>query len=178
MVYEPWCAWRRRSTCATRWSTARATSGRSTAIRRRRCATPRRAWRRSPRRCWPTSTRTPSIGAQLRRHAQRADRAAGALPNLLVNGAAGIAVGMATNIPPHNLGEVVDALDASDRRTRAPRSTTCANSSKGPISRPAGIITREPDDARRSTHAAYAHRPRPDRRSARQAHVEEIRGGR
>lgn len=33
-----------------------------------------------------------------------------ALPNLLVNGANGIAVGMATSIPPHNLGEVVDAL--------------------------------------------------------------------
>ncbi len=33
-----------------------------------------------------------------------------AIPNLLVNGAIGIAVGMATNIPPHNLGEVVDAL--------------------------------------------------------------------
>ena len=31
------------------------------------------------------------------------------VPNLLVNGASGIAVGMATNIPPHNLGEVVDA---------------------------------------------------------------------
>ena len=31
-------------------------------------------------------------------------------PNLLVNGAAGIAVGMATNIPPHNLGEVIDAI--------------------------------------------------------------------
>jgi DNA gyrase subunit A len=30
-------------------------------------------------------------------------------PNLLVNGAGGIAVGMATNIPPHNLGEVIDA---------------------------------------------------------------------
>jgi DNA gyrase subunit A len=30
-------------------------------------------------------------------------------PNMLVNGAAGIAVGMATNIPPHNLGEVIDA---------------------------------------------------------------------
>ena len=29
-------------------------------------------------------------------------------PNLLVNGAGGIAVGMATNIPPHNLGEVID----------------------------------------------------------------------
>ncbi|HET6602771.1 MAG TPA: DNA gyrase subunit A [Xanthomonadaceae bacterium] len=34
------------------------------------------------------------------------------VPNLLVNGAAGIAVGMATNIPPHNLGEVVDAAIA------------------------------------------------------------------
>ncbi|HAC60447.1 DNA gyrase subunit A [Parvibaculum sp.] len=34
------------------------------------------------------------------------------LPNLLVNGANGIAVGMATNIPPHNLGEVVDACIA------------------------------------------------------------------
>jgi DNA gyrase subunit A len=33
------------------------------------------------------------------------------LPNLLVNGATGIAVGMATNIPPHNLGEVVDGLE-------------------------------------------------------------------
>jgi DNA gyrase subunit A len=33
-----------------------------------------------------------------------------ALPNLLVNGATGIAVGMATNIPPHNLGEVCDGL--------------------------------------------------------------------
>jgi DNA gyrase subunit A len=33
-----------------------------------------------------------------------------ALPNLLINGASGIAVGMATNVPPHNLGEVVDAL--------------------------------------------------------------------
>ncbi|WP_240125187.1 DNA gyrase subunit A [Thermomonas alba] len=34
------------------------------------------------------------------------------VPNLLVNGSAGIAVGMATNIPPHNLGEVVDATIA------------------------------------------------------------------
>ena len=30
-------------------------------------------------------------------------------PNLLVNGSQGIAVGMATNIPPHNLSEVIDA---------------------------------------------------------------------
>ena len=33
------------------------------------------------------------------------------LPNLLLNGSAGIAVGMATNIPPHNLSEVCDAID-------------------------------------------------------------------
>jgi DNA gyrase subunit A len=37
-------------------------------------------------------------------------------PNLLVNGSSGIAVGMATNIPPHNLGEVVDACVALVRR--------------------------------------------------------------
>lgn len=33
------------------------------------------------------------------------------VPNLLINGSSGIAVGMATNIPPHNLGEVVDGLE-------------------------------------------------------------------
>jgi DNA gyrase subunit A len=33
-----------------------------------------------------------------------------AIPNLLVNGSSGIAVGMATNIPPHNLGEIIDAV--------------------------------------------------------------------
>jgi DNA gyrase subunit A len=31
-------------------------------------------------------------------------------PNLLVNGSQGIAVGMATSIPPHNLGEVIDGV--------------------------------------------------------------------
>ncbi len=34
------------------------------------------------------------------------------LPNLLINGSSGIAVGMATNIPPHNIGEVIDAVVA------------------------------------------------------------------
>ncbi|NIP52297.1 MAG: hypothetical protein GWN81_08690, partial [Phycisphaerae bacterium] len=32
------------------------------------------------------------------------------LPNLLVGGSSGIAVGMTTNIPPHNLGEICDAI--------------------------------------------------------------------
>ena len=38
------------------------------------------------------------------------------VPNLLVNGASGIAVGMATNIPPHNLGEIIDADGNADRQ--------------------------------------------------------------
>ncbi len=38
------------------------------------------------------------------------------IPNLLINGSAGIAVGMATNIPPHNLGEIVEACLALLRR--------------------------------------------------------------
>ncbi|HTT74091.1 MAG TPA: DNA gyrase subunit A [Thermoplasmata archaeon] len=42
------------------------------------------------------------------------------VPNLLVNGSAGIAVGMATNMPPHNLGEVVDALLLLLREPAAP----------------------------------------------------------
>ncbi len=36
----------------------------------------------------------------------------GRLPQLLINGSSGIAVGMATNIPPHNLGEIADAIEA------------------------------------------------------------------
>ena len=46
-----------------------------------------------------------------------------AVPQLLMNGSTGIAVGMATNIPPHNLGELIDALvtmiDAPDADTKA-----------------------------------------------------------
>ena len=46
------------------------------------------------------------------------------IPNLLVNGGSGIAVGMATNIPPHNLREVADgvtwALEHPDATTRRP----------------------------------------------------------
>ena len=47
-------------------------------------------------------------------------------PNLLVNGSAGIAVGMATNIPPHNLGEVIDAVDLDDRERAVGRAADAA----------------------------------------------------
>lgn len=53
----------------------------------------------------------------------------GKLPNLLLNGATGIAVGMATNIPPHNLTEVCDAINA------------CIKNPDIPISELSGIVT-------------------------------------
>jgi DNA gyrase subunit A len=57
----------------------------------------------------PTSTRSASTSSQLRRLAKEPTVLPARVPNLLVNGSGGIAVGMATNIPPHNLGEIVDA---------------------------------------------------------------------
>ncbi len=64
-------------------------------------------------------------------------------PNLLVNGAAGIAVGMATNIPPHNLGEIVDALTfllASRDLTPEERLEGVMERVKGPDFPTAGMI--------------------------------------
>ena len=63
------------------------------------------------------------------------------LPNLLVNGASGIAVGMATNIPPHNLGEICDAIA---RLIDEPESTTeeLAEIVKGPDFPTGAIIYR------------------------------------
>lgn len=61
------------------------------------------------------------------------------LPNLLCNGASGIAVGMATNIPPHNLREVVDALVAQVDDPEIPVETLMKHI-KGPDFPTAGII--------------------------------------
>ena len=44
-------------------------------------------------------------------------------PNLLVNGSTGIAVGMATSIPPHNMREVIDGVLGRDRAPAARRPT-------------------------------------------------------
>jgi DNA gyrase subunit A len=92
-------------------------------------------------------------------------------PNLLVNGSAGIAVGMATNIPPHNLAEVTDALVAMiddsdidvDRLSRIVR---------GPDFPTGGIIVGRGGikDAYRSGRGRIVMRAR--------AHIEELRGGR
>ena len=68
-------------------------------------------------------------------------------PNLLVNGAGGIAVGMATNIPPHNLGEVIDACIALiDNPGDIDRRTDRA-SCRGRISRPAASFSAAPASA-------------------------------
>ncbi len=61
-------------------------------------------------------------------------------PNLLVNGSGGIAVGMATNIPPHNLIEVIDATIVLDQKPGSDHRRADAASSQGPISRRARMI--------------------------------------
>jgi len=68
------------------------------------CATPKCACPASRRSSGRPSTRNRRLRAELRRERARADRIPTRIPNLLVNGSSGIAVGMATNIPPHNLG--------------------------------------------------------------------------
>ncbi len=69
-----------------------------------------------------------------------------AIPNLLVNGASGIAVGMATSIPPHNLGEVVDALNYLLERWEMQEDVTVSDLMKfvkGPDFPTGGIILHE-----------------------------------
>lgn len=73
-----------------------------------------------------------------------------AVPNLLLNGTLGIAVGMATNIPPHNITEV---LDASIHLLENPKSTTedLLGYVKGPDFPTGGVIFNQ-----RDIHSAYA----------------------
>ncbi len=61
-------------------------------------------------------------------------------PNLLVNGAGGIAVGMATNIPPHNLGEVIDACFAYIENPNITIDEIIANHIPGPDFPTGGLV--------------------------------------
>jgi len=93
------------------------------------------------------------------------------LPNLLVNGASGIAVGMATNIPPHNLSEVVDALVVLlDDPAAAPAAILAAI--KGPDFPTRGYIygTQGIREAYETGRGIITMRAR--------AHTEKLRGGR
>ena len=79
------------------------------------------------------------------------------VPNLLVNGASGIAVGMATNIPPHNLGEVCDAVIYMLREWERYDEITVEDLMKfvkGPDFPTGGIVVLE--DARNELVSAYA----------------------
>ncbi|MEI6480567.1 MAG: DNA gyrase subunit A [bacterium] len=73
------------------------------------------------------------------------------LPNLLLNGTLGIAVGMASNIPPHNLGEVVDAtMHLIDNKEAT--NDDLANFVKGPDFPTGGIIFNESDIRHAEAH--------------------------
>jgi DNA gyrase subunit A len=72
------------------------------------------------------------------------------IPNLLVNGASGIAVGMSTNIPPHNLGEVCDALAHMLKNWESLDDVTTSDLMrfiKGPDFPTGGLIYHHIDDA-------------------------------
>ena len=66
------------------------------------------------------------------------------IPNLLVNGAEGIAVGMATSIPPHNLGEVIDAVKAY-MKNEAITTKQLMKYLKGPDFPTGGIVVNKDD---------------------------------
>ncbi|RMF35732.1 MAG: DNA gyrase subunit A [Chloroflexi bacterium] len=103
------------------------------------------------------------------------------LPNLLVNGASGIAVGMATNIPPHNLGEVAEALVHLIERWEEREEVTVEELMQfiqGPDFPTGGLLYRHHEDAETdSLRQAYAvGRGKVVVRA--QAHVEEMSRGR
>ena len=104
-----WCGWRRTSTCATRWSTARATSARSTAIRPAAMRyTEARLQALADDAMADLDKETVDFTPNYDETTEEPTVLPAPFPNLLVNGSAGIAVGMATNVPPHNLREVID----------------------------------------------------------------------
>jgi topoisomerase-4 subunit A len=79
----------------------------------------------------------------------------GAFPNLLANGSQGIAVGMATAIPPHNVAELCDAAFISSARPNA-RSRTLLKYVSGPDFPTGGVIVDPPEAIAEALH----HRPR------------------
>ena len=68
------------------------------------------------------------------------------IPNLLINGATGIAVGMATNIPPHNLDGSLHGARQAARQPGSDAACSCAATSRGPIFRPAARSLNSPEE--------------------------------
>ncbi len=143
-IYDAWCVSPSRGRCATRSSTDRVTSVRAATTARPPCVTPRPA---SPPLAMEmlrdigeeTVDFTPNYDGKTQEPTVLPAR----IPNLLINGSGGIAVGMATNMPPHNLNEVADAVfwalenhDADDETTLA----ACMECIKGPDFPTAALI--------------------------------------
>ena len=79
-----------------------------------------------------------------------------AFPNLLANGSNGIAVGMATSIPPHNLGELCAATIALIENPDSAGPQPCSNSSRVRISPPAASWSKTRPRSRKPTRPAAA----------------------
>ena len=105
-VYDTIVRMAQDSRCVTCWWTARATSVRWTATTPPPCGIPKSAAKIAHEMLGDIDKETVDFGPNYD-GSERAAGPASKLPNLLVNGSAGIAVGMATNIPPHNLNEAV-----------------------------------------------------------------------
>ncbi len=146
--------------------------------------------RRSPPNCWPTSTRTPSTSSPTSTTEEEPIVLPSRIPNLLINGASGIGVSLATNIPPHNLGEVLDAvigaagqpghLQRRDSRTSS-RARTSPPAASSSAARRSSRLTRRPRPHRRARagpHRGVAHRPGPDHRHRAALPGEQGRAGR
>jgi DNA gyrase subunit A len=93
-----------------------------------------------------------------------------ALPNLLMNGSTGIAVGMTTNIPPHNLDEIIDATIAIIDNARISVDEICTIV-KGPDFPTGGIISG------REGILSYLKTGKGIVRTRGKAHTEELKGG-
>src|SRR5260363_194907 len=102
-------AWRRIFRCVIGYSTARAILARLTAITRPQCVIPKSGWQKSAMNYWPILIRKRLTSRPITTVMKVSRWSCPRAPNLLMNGSSGIAVGMATNIPPHNLNEIVDA---------------------------------------------------------------------
>ena len=88
--------------------------------------------------CSRASTRTRSISARPTTAPTRSRSCCRpTFPNLLANGSSGIAVGMATSIPPHNADELCDGAAASHQASQRAPSTSWWRSCRGRTSRPA-----------------------------------------
>ena len=155
-VRRAWCAWRSRSRCATCWSTARATSARSTATRRRPCVTPKCACRASRSELLADIDKeTVDFVAELRRSETRAVGPAGARPE---------PAGQRLDGHRGRHGHQHSAAQPHRNRQRLPRAArrSEAHARRAHAARPGpGFPDRRHHQRRAGDRHGLSHRPRP-----------------